>query len=158
LVMRALLKGIKLLFTDCGASYYRHHGASVISVSSNVNSINALRSRMRVLEKITKGLDDKEILSNYKIVIGQAYHKLARNSFFVDRELARVCLERSKIYAGKDSIVGGRMHKFLCKIFGLEFKENLAYFLSKTNVYSNVYRNKYNTLKNLSKKTGTQCG
>jgi glycosyltransferase involved in cell wall biosynthesis len=146
LIMRALLSGKKINYSDKGVAYYRSHGVSKISVSNNVKSISALKSRIKVLKKISSKLAELGRLEKYKVVIGQAYHKLARNSFLVDLYLARSCVKESKILAGKKSIIGSMPHKMIVHMMGLENKEMLVgKTLSK--FYVNKTRRKFNKLK-----------
>lgn len=149
LILRALIDGVKINLTNETTVYYRHHNSDRVSISST-KSVRNLDSRMRVLEKVVNLLKDKDSLENYKIDIGQLYHKLARNNFSVDKNLARICNDRAKKYAGNQRFIGSKIHVLLTKIFGLETKEFLANFLSNIGM-SKSMRKKSKTLKELSK-------
>ncbi|PKN64821.1 MAG: hypothetical protein CVU57_13500 [Deltaproteobacteria bacterium HGW-Deltaproteobacteria-15] len=139
LILRALLGGAKIQRTNRGEAYYRNHGTARVSVSSNLGSVRAFRSRVRVLEKVTVRITELGCLDKYRIPLGQAYHKLARNNFETDTALARECLKRSRIYAGHKAVIGSLAHRVLCMLLGVERKEFLATLFGQK-IFANRYR------------------
>ena len=150
LIPRALLDGSQLHFATKGEAYYRHHGTARVSVSGNIGSVRAFKSRVRVLEKVVIRLEELGVLGRYRIAIGQAYHKLARNNFRTDVVIARVCQKRSKEFAGSKAVVGTWSHRMLCALFGLERKEYVANALGKW-VFCNAKRKESEQLRGLKR-------
>lgn len=126
LMLRALLSGIRIVMAEGGEAYYREHGLSRLSVSSDVASRGKLRSRVRVLEKVAAIVETQGGLGAYRVALGAAYHSLARNNFDVDEELARLCEERAGTLGVPSPLKGSVAHRVLCKLLGLERKERLA--------------------------------
>lgn len=151
LVMRALLRGTDIHFVDRGEALYRQHGTTRLSVSNNIGSVRAFHSRVKALGKVAEILKDDGQIDAYAIALGQAYHKLARNNFGTDLELARECLHASIFLAGSKSLVGSSLHKILCKLIGLEKKERLGRLISSLGPKNN-FRRRYDKLHELAKK------
>lgn len=152
LMLRALLCGIRIVMAEGGEAYYREHGLSRLSVSSDVASRGKLRSRVRVLEKVTAALEGRGNLDAYGSALSAAYHALARNNFEVDAELARECARRSVALAGAAPLKGSVAHRVLCKLLGLERKERLARKLASLGIARKM-RRKRQALANMKRPT-----
>lgn len=131
LMLRALLDGVHIVTAEVGEAYYREHGVSRLSVSTNIASEKALRSRMRVLEKVTAKLEQLGMLDHYAVAVSIAYHKLARNNFETNADLARECWTRAEMLSGSKAISGTWTHRILCRLLGLERKEQIARTLAR---------------------------
>ena len=126
LMMHALLQGVRILMAKDGEAYYRYYGTSRLSLSNNIASKRALESQMRVLEKVTAKLERAGALASYAVHIGIAYHNLARNGFEGNVNLARECVKRAQLLAGPNAISGTWTHRVLCRLIGVEHKEQFA--------------------------------
>lgn len=119
LILRALLAGAKICYTDKGESYYRSHGPGRVSVSQN-RGILAFRSRMRVYEKVVDMLTALGCLERYRVPIGQRFHLLARINFETDVALAQECLKRSTEFAGDKAVLGSWSYRTLWRLMMLK--------------------------------------
>jgi hypothetical protein len=129
-MMQSLLDGVQILMAKDGEAYYRYYGTSKLSLSNNIACKRALQSQMRVLQKVTAKMEGSGTLASYALPIGRAYHALARNGFESDVDLARECVRRAELFAGPNAISGTWAHRILCRLMGVEHKEQLARSLS----------------------------
>ena len=126
-------RGMKFVRTQRGQALYRLHGSARASVST-MRSEADLRSRVRVLEKVTAELEKRGQLDEYSEALGIAYHTVAARGFRSNRELARECVRRAKRLAGHKAITGRWLSRILCRLVGLERKELIAGTLARLGV------------------------
>ena len=131
LMLRALLSGVRLARTGSGSAYYRKHSSN--SVSEILNDAT-LRSRIRFMEKAEALMRERGILEQYALPLGQAYHRIAIQSFGVDAMLGQECVTHAERLAGKQSITGTWLHKLLCRMIGVQRKEQLARALASVGI------------------------
>ncbi len=131
LMLRALLNDCQLKYVDHSCALYRDHGNVRLSVSKDVYSERALRSRMAVLEKTVKTMEKSGNIERYSGVIGQAYHRLGRNNVVLNPILADECLDWAWRHAGRRSITGTLAHQIMCQILGVRIKEKLAHVIAQ---------------------------
>jgi len=79
-----------------------------------------------MLVKVTAGLEELGRLDRYAIVIGQRYDGLALNARRTYVALGRDCPARAHWLAGLKAIVGTWAHRALCRVLGVECKEQMA--------------------------------
>ena len=154
LMLRALLNGIRVELADGGKGFYRSHGISRLSVSSDLKSKRAFQSRMLVLEKVAEKLEKLNLVTKYSEALGIAYHKLARNNFDTNPELARECQKRAEFYSGGKIHTGSLMHRLLSGLLGLERKEKVASSLAKIGIMNRQRRKSIQMQKLLNQRDG----
>lgn len=126
LMMRALVRGARLVRADGGAVYYRDHPDTRISVSRDLSSEDKLRSAMRSYQKIAAELQGIGGLDKYALAIGRVFQHLAEIGFREGyRASARECLELGRRLAGPQAVSRTWMGRFVARVIGLECKELL---------------------------------
>jgi glycosyltransferase involved in cell wall biosynthesis len=126
LMMRALVRGARLVRADGGAVYYREHPDTWVSVSRDLSSEDRLRSAMRSYQKVAAELRATGGLDKYALAIGRAFQQLAEIGFREGyRANARECLEFGRRFAGTQAVSRTWMGRFMTKLIGLELKELL---------------------------------
>jgi hypothetical protein len=140
LMLQALACGAQLIHVGRGEAYYRAHSGARLSVSANMFSSERLRSRMRVLEKVTTTLERQSRVGIYTEFLGIAYQRLAVLGFQADPDLARECLQRGEAYAGRRAVSRTRVGRFLTRLFGLERKEQIASLLGRLGIMTQARR------------------
>jgi O-antigen biosynthesis protein len=155
LMLRSFLLGFNIKISEKGKSFYRKHGPNHISISSDLVSESSLFSRVKVLKKVIKSINDsnKHNINLHREYIGTAFHKLARNNMLSNRKVALDCINKWKYYS-KGKIPGSLFHKLAVSLIGLETKEKLAHSLyklgfsnKKRKVFSIRYKNYEKKLK-----------
>jgi glycosyltransferase involved in cell wall biosynthesis len=132
LMLRALARGAGLVKAQGGEGYYRYHGHTRLSVSSDSGSERKFRSQMHVLEKLQAELERQGRLPPYATAIGLAYHRLVSRAFQQGhRKLARECLRRGESLAGPRAVSRTRAGRLLVRVFGIERKERIAAMLAR---------------------------
>ena len=140
LMLQALVYGGQLIRAERGEAYYRAHSGTRLSVSANMFSADRLRSRMRVLEKLTLTLQRQARVDDYAESLGIAYQRLAVLGFHADRGLARECLQRGEAYTGRRAVSRTRVGRFLTRLVGLERKEQIASLLGRLGIMTPARR------------------
>ena len=125
LVLRALMNGAALAHTTEGMGFYRDHGTERTSTSATWTK-QTVRSRARVLCKVTGRLKAQNRLEKYAVYIGKKYYGLARHAATIDAALSEKYLRLSRKYAGDQASSGTIVHRVLSSILGLRRKEKLA--------------------------------
>lgn len=131
--LRCLLSGAKFIRVRGGRFYYRLH--TLPSVSKTVSE-SALRSRLRVLEKIEQLMQQEELLDVYHLALAKAYRDLASSSTSVAPALSAHCLATMERLSNGAPIPAGQtwQHRLACRLLGVERKERLARFLARYGV------------------------
>ena len=135
LVLRALTSGASLTHTSEGMGFYRDHGTARASTSVTWTE-QTVRSRARVLCKITKRLKAQGQLEKYAVLIGKKYYSLARHAATIDAALFEKYRRLSRKYAGNQASSGTFMHRALSSVLGLRRKEQLAATLANFGIGS----------------------
>lgn len=126
LAMRALAAGVRVAQAPGAGALYRRRPPGHASVSSNV-SAEAVRSQMRVLEKLEGSLRAAGTWPGYRRDVGQAYHVLARHAALPQPALAEECERRARALAGARRVADGSLaHQVATLLLGLVRKERLA--------------------------------
>ena len=135
LMMRSFVQGARLVLAPCGVARYRFHGASRITVGTDLTSERRLRSGMRVLEKLSSALEERGDADAYAVPIGTQYQLLAMYGFQNShRSLARECIRLGRVRAGRRVVSPSLAGRLLERVLGLERKERLARLLARGGV------------------------
>jgi GT2 family glycosyltransferase len=76
-MMRALVVGVRLIFTEGGTGYYRRLPGEKLSLSGRRLSRAGIESCLRVLDKVARGLGDRGDLKRYDSALAEAYDVIA---------------------------------------------------------------------------------
>jgi glycosyltransferase involved in cell wall biosynthesis len=123
LVLRTLLEGVNLVKAEHGRALYRVHDRAGYESVSSRSSEEALRSRGRVLSKVTRQLRDIDRLDPYQDVIARKYYTLARRLAVKDAPTSRQFEARAYALAGPSIRTGSWPHRLLTRLIGLQAKE-----------------------------------
>ncbi len=124
LYIRAVLKGVRFSFAPESVVYYRS-GHSRDSVSSR-RTLDSLKSRMRVLDKVQSGLENRGDLQSYRSVLAQSYYSLAR-SFALDQPSeAGKCFDRFLQLSPDGRVPGTVTNHLATRLLGVVRKEKLS--------------------------------
>jgi hypothetical protein len=132
LMMRALARGVTLLVSEHGRSYYRAHGAARPSVSARTFAEPWFRSQLRVLESVSSELRSQGRLSEYAKHLAISYAHLGRLAA-VNRfpEIARSGYELAVRYGGREIVSSTWPGRLLDALVGVERKERIAFALAR---------------------------
>lgn len=124
LVVRYLLGDGRIAFSDEGKSLYRKH-PDTISVSEKV-TMETLRSREKVLDKVHDQLQELDKFGEYKHELATAYYMLACKAYFHNfREYGdHLYYEKLKV-VDHSYQTSNRIHSVLEQIFGPYYKEQI---------------------------------
>ena len=126
LMMRAFVRGARLVRADGGVAYYRAHNDTRITVSRDFSSQRKFRSAMRSYQRLATNLEGLGRLDEYALPIGRTFHQLAATGF---REgypaAARECLELGTRLAGPQAVSRSGLGRLLARVLGLQRKELL---------------------------------
>jgi len=127
LLLRAWLRGARLVRAEGGVGFYRAFDGARASVSSGVSEAR-FRASVRVLDKLAAELERHGRLGEYAGLLSRSYHKAALHGFqqgFPD--LARPCLEKGRALTGERMVISTNVAgRALERVLGLEGKERLA--------------------------------
>jgi glycosyltransferase involved in cell wall biosynthesis len=124
LFIRAVFKGIQFCFVPESVVYYRT-GHSSTSVSSG-RTLDSLKSRIRVLNKVQAGLESRGDLQKYRTALARNHYMLARGFALDQPEEARECFGRF-LQLSPDGLVPGTLANHLAtRLLGVVKKERLA--------------------------------
>jgi glycosyltransferase involved in cell wall biosynthesis len=141
LMLRALVRGARLVLAEGGEGYYRSHGAGRLAVSSDFSSEHNFRSQMRVFEKLEAELERQGRLPHYAIPIGLAYYRLVSRGFQQGLHgLARECLRRGKSLAGPRVVSRTLAGRLLTRLLGVERTEKIAAVLARFGIATSQRR------------------
>jgi len=121
--MRAILAGFPFVY--CPGSwvdYVQHAGLR----ASTSKSPQALRSRARVIRKVTRMLAERGDLDRYRDAIAFRYDDLARDHWQYCRPTAAWCAREARRVSGKPTEVGAWYYRLVRRFFGVYCAENLA--------------------------------
>lgn len=127
LMMRAFVRGCRLVAATGGKALYRHHGDTHLSLSNDVFSERQLRSLLLVLENLSEELHRNGKLSRYQDWLGRSYYRLASLSFQQEATLiGRECVVHAENLVGRQAT--GRIWpgRLLTLLLGVERKERLV--------------------------------
>ena len=141
LALRAFARGVPLVVADGGRGLYRSHGASRLSVSTDVFTERRLRSQVRVMEKLSDLLGEQGRMAEYAEAIGVVYHHIAQTAFRAGAgEIGRACLERGRALAGSRAVDRTWAGRALTRVVGVERKERIAAALARLGVATAAQR------------------
>lgn len=155
LALRALAAGARLVRAAGGEGYYRTHGTTRPSVSQSLAGERKLRSRMRVLEKLSETLEGGGRLAEYAEALGVAYQEVALRGYQQGHtELARECQRRGEALVGRPAAVSRTpVGRLLVRALGVERKERVVQWLARHGVVTGE-RKRMAALQTLVKKDG----
>lgn len=133
IMIRSLLRGAGIRVADGGGARYRVHTNGSVS---KVDSEAAVRSRMRVLEKVAGQAEAQGIIAQHRVAIARAYFDLAHGHARPYRQLRLECLRRVDRYVRRTPFCGSPLHRALWMTLGLERKERLAGWLADRRLIS----------------------
>ena len=137
LMMRALLEGARLVKAEGGAGYYRSHGDSRLSLSTDLFSDRKIRSGIRVYEKLAGRLEERGLTEEYAIPLGIGFQRVALFAFqHGHTRLAREALARGVSLCGPRAVSPTALGRLLDRLLGLERKERVASWLGRIRVMS----------------------
>lgn len=124
LFMRALLQGVQFCFVPESVVYYRT-GHAAGSVSSK-RTVDSLKSRIRVLDKVQAALGSRGDLQKYRVVLAKSHYALAR-AFALDQpDEARKCFGRFLQLSPDGRVPGSLANHLATRLLGVVRKEKLA--------------------------------
>jgi capsular polysaccharide biosynthesis protein/GT2 family glycosyltransferase len=134
LMIRALLRGVRIIAAPDGGALYRilEEGASLRSLPTEA----ATASRIRALDSIAALAGELDVIDHYRRPLGLAYFRLAHEQASTHPQLMLECLARADEYLGRTPISGSPAHRALWRVMGLERKERLARWLASRRLIS----------------------
>lgn len=87
IMMRALAQGISLVETNKGTAYYRRLPSGEESLSGKGKTLEGLKGRMYVLDKIARILEEREGQKQYKDSLSRAYQAIANDAKTIDKKI-----------------------------------------------------------------------
>lgn len=98
IIMRALAKGIILVETNKGNAYYRRLPSGEESLSGKGKTLEGLKGRMYVLDKIARILEEREDQKRYQDSLSRAYRAIANDAKAVDNKTCFEAKSKQKAY------------------------------------------------------------
>jgi glycosyltransferase involved in cell wall biosynthesis len=129
--MRFMMRGGQLAFCLGAWAYYRLYPDTADSIRAD-DSFRALGSRYRVICRIEDELTSKQMLEPYSLALSIRYAELARRSALYHKDLAELCLIRSRRLSPDGKLPVKFNHQFISKIIGLSAKHRLGWMIRKT--------------------------
>jgi len=121
--MRAILAGVGFVYCpNAWADYVMHKGPRE-SVSRTARS---LRSRCRVVRKVTRVLEEQRRLDRYRDAIAWRYDEFARTHWETCRPVAVWCARQARRISGKPTEVGKWHYRLVRRMFGIYVAEGIA--------------------------------
>lgn len=121
--MRALLAGVRFVYCpNSWVDYIQHAGPR----ASRNKSARALRSRARVIRKVTRILAAQGRLDQYRDAIAWRYDALARTHWEHCRPTAAWCAREARRISGRPTDVGVWYYRGIRRVFGVYVAEGLA--------------------------------
>jgi glycosyltransferase involved in cell wall biosynthesis len=124
LFIRAVLKGVQFCFVPESVVYYRtgYTGASV----SSKKTLDSLKSRIRVLDKVQAALERRGDLKKYQAVLAQSYYSLARTFALDQPDEARKSYDQFLQLSPDGHVPGSLANHLATRLLGVVWKEKLA--------------------------------
>jgi len=127
MAMRAFAQGAGLARAAGGRGYYRRHLGTRRGLSADNQSEAALRSHLRVYDKLAALLESQGRLERYRPLIEAHYGKIAVHAFEAGNfAVARDCLARGGGGAAKVARSGTLAGRLLSAAVGLERKHRIT--------------------------------
>jgi GT2 family glycosyltransferase len=124
LYIQAVLKGVPFRFVPESVVYYRT-GHSDSSVSSG-RTLEALSSRIRVLDKVQTTLAEGNKLETYREVLSQTYYALARAFALEQPDQAGKCFDRFLQLSPSGRVPGTLLNHLATRLLGVAKKAKLS--------------------------------
>jgi glycosyltransferase involved in cell wall biosynthesis len=123
--LRALLAGLEFFYVPEGAVYYRTVvDGDKVSVSSQ-RSLDSLRSRRSILNKLHAALKERRELAKYAHALGESYCYLGRVYYRLESREVDDCFAQGLALTGGKT-PGGIWHRAGVRLLGIRGKERLA--------------------------------
>lgn len=124
LFIRALLKDVQFCVVPESVVYYRkgHTGTSV----SSEKSLDSLKSRGRVLDKVQAALESRGDLQKYRMVLAQSHYALARAFALAQPVEARKSYDQFLQLSPDGRVPGSLANRLATRLLGEVRKEKLA--------------------------------
>jgi len=129
--MRFMMRGGKLVFCPSAWAYYRLYPNTADSIRAD-NHIKALGSRYRVINRVEDELTTKGILDKYRLALSIRYAELARRSALYYKDLAKLCLIKSRSLSPTGKFPVKFNYWFISRIIGITNKQRLGYLIRRT--------------------------
>ena len=127
LAMRVFAGGAGLEPATRGKAFYRRHQGTRRSVSNDNQSARALRSQVRVLDKLSALLASQDRLEPYRALIEVQYGRIAMHAFEVGNwAVARECLARGGRGAAEGTRSAALAGRLLTAVVGIERKYRIT--------------------------------
>ncbi|WP_447045831.1 glycosyltransferase family 2 protein [Vreelandella sp. H-I2] len=98
IMMRALTKGISLVETNKGTAYYRRLPSGEESLSGKGKTLEGLKGRMYVLDKIARIIEEREDQKRYQDSLSRAYRAIANDAKAIDNKTYFEAESKQKYY------------------------------------------------------------
>jgi O-antigen biosynthesis protein len=132
IMIRTLLRGTKIVVAEEGEAFYRilDEGTSLRTLPTELG----VRSRVRVLDEVSRQVAELGVLPRYQEALGDAYFRLAREVARPYPEIVLECLRKADIHLGRAPTSGSTVHRLLWQMLGLERKERLTMRLASLGI------------------------
>jgi hypothetical protein len=121
--MRAILTGARFVYSPESWADYVQHAGPRASISRTARS---LRSRARVVRKVTRALEEQGRLDEYRAAIAWRYDDMARDQWETCKPAAAWCARQARRVSGKPTEVGAWYYRMLHRAFGVYVAEDFA--------------------------------
>ncbi|OJA06010.1 hypothetical protein QHL1GM_11785 [Halomonas sp. QHL1] len=98
IIMRALAQGIRFIETNKGTAYYRKLPSGQESLSGKGKTLEGLKGRIYVLDKIARMLDEFDIQKKYQDSLSRAYRVVANDANKVDKKIHSDANSKQRAY------------------------------------------------------------
>jgi glycosyltransferase involved in cell wall biosynthesis len=132
LMLRALVRGARLVHAPGGEAMYREHGTERLTLSTDLRSERSFRSGIQVNVKLVAELEAQKRLDQYAEAIGLVCHRLALLGFRWGHDAdARECLQLGARLAGRQDVSRTLIGRVFSGVLGIERKEHLFNFFAR---------------------------
>lgn len=133
LAMRAFLAGAGVAVAAGGMAVYRRHGATRRSMSTDGDSEVALRSQMRVMDKIRTALEARGRVDAYRDLLAAHYAEIALRAFEAGRfAVGRACLASGGVDAARRLGGATPRGRLAARLLGVAWKCRVAALVRQT--------------------------
>lgn len=98
IMMRALSQGIHLVETKEGIVYYRKLPSGEVSLSGKGKTLEGVKGRIYVLDKIARIIEENDVLKRYQESLSRAYRMVAADAINVDKKTYFEAKSKEKKY------------------------------------------------------------
>jgi len=129
---RALIHGVTVKKVMGATAYWRHASPNAVHLGRTSAS---MYSRFEFINKMEAALTEQDRLRRYEMHLARLYIDLATRSAFLDWELSLYCEKRALDLVGLRAYSDGSfLHRILCSVFSLSFKERWTQRLARLGI------------------------